>query len=163
MGFTPFIFGFKYVVSENFINCLLDEGVEINEFRVFNIDIENLKENYYLLFVPMIPNSEIIFSKSLLFPEKELLLPRNERKYLQVTNHEEYMKLIKSNSFIRWERICLKSKFESRSIINLQGLSNLFFSDSLLNKMVDNNLSNVLIKDDVQLVFEELVELVILF
>ncbi len=149
MGFSPFIFGFKYIVSQNFVDCLINEMVESNEFHLFKIDVKGLDLDYYLFFVPMIPSSEIDFSKSLLFPEKDLLT--GNRRYFDVANHGQYRELLKSNAFIRWEKIVISKKYQNNGIINLQGTSELFFSNSLVEKLLSQSLTNLVVKDNIEL------------
>lgn len=152
MGFSPFIFGIKHIVSQKFVDCLINEMVGSDEFHLFKIDINDIDGDYYLFFVPMIPSSEIDFSKSLLFPEKDIL--ESNKNYFDINDYGQYSELIKTNLFVRWEKIVLSKKFENKSIINLQGSSELFFSDSLMGEFISQGITNMIIRDKVSLYVE---------
>lgn len=149
MGFTPFFFGFKYIVSQNFVDCLMEVGVSKNQYNLIPIKINQSKIDSYLFFVPIIPSSEIYFSESLIYPEKDFL---NETKnYIKLKNYSDYLGIVKDNIFTRWEKIVLNKKYDNYDIINIQSESNLFFSDKLIAIFKSKEISNLVIKDKVML------------
>jgi hypothetical protein len=153
MGFSPFIFGCKYIVSQNFVDCLIEELVDPQEFHLFKMNIRGLDLDYYLFFTPMIPDTNIIFSKSLIYPEKDLL--SQTRNYFEINNYQEYQEINKKSLFNRWEKITLDKKFENNSIINIQSSSNLFFTDSLIERFKSKGITNFYTKDKIVLAFDE--------
>lgn len=153
MGFSPYAMGFKYIVSRRFIDCLMEIIIDKNQYNLIPITIGGVSDEYYLLFIPMIPSSEIIFSDSILYPESEFL--SKKKNYYKLENYSEYCELIKTELFNRWERIKLKKQYESYDILNIQAVSQMFFSERLTEKLFSKNITNLTIKNNIKLVFEK--------
>lgn len=143
MVFSPFIFGCKYVVSESFINCLFDAKVPPTDYQLKSIQIEGVKSNHYLFFVPMIKSEEIDFKNSIIFEEKDYLI--ENKNYLNIKNIKEYRQEIVNGKFLSFEKITLDKKYGDKSVISIQGAVNLFFSNPLLEMIQLNDISNLLI------------------
>ncbi len=141
MVFSPYIFGMNYIISQKFLDCIIDINVPLDEYRTFKIEIEKAECNYYLLFVPMIPAKEIIFFNSLLFPESERILTK--KKYYEVENYSDYLDLIEKKPLASFEKICLNKRYQSLHIIYSQGSADLFFSISLIQKLKAEKISGL--------------------
>lgn len=153
MGFSPYFFGCSYLVSRNFVNGLIAAEVNTDEYWLNEVVIKDTQNQFYLMYVPMIPDSEIKFNGSLLFPEREYL--QRERSYFKVQSFKDYQALIDKGIMFSFEKIMLPVKYKTRNIISIQGASNLFFSKKLLEKMKLRNLSSFIIpKRQIELVFE---------
>lgn len=146
--FSPFFFGYQYVVSQNFVDCLFEVGVSNNEYHLRKIEIENINVNinYYLFFVPFVPNTEIDFSNSILYPEEDLL-SRNKR-YYTFNSYQEFLQYSNNNLFYRWKKICLDKKYRNRDIIKLQINNKLFFSKRLIKKLQEKKITNLVVKNE---------------
>lgn len=142
MGFSPFLFGFNFIVNQKVVDCLLNLKVDTSEYCIFEIHIEDAKNTYYLLFVPVIPTSEIIFEESRMFLEKDFLSA--ERRYLNIKSFGEYQEFTMKNPFVTFDKICLDKKHEQKDIISIQATNELFFSDRLKNKLNEENVSNLI-------------------
>lgn len=151
IAFSPYFFGYKYIVSQKFVDCLEEGRVDESEYHLRKIEIVSIKEAYYLFFVPMISSSEIDFKKSLIYPEKDFL--SESKNYFDVNNYKEYCELLKNSYFNKWEKIVLNQKYKNRSIINLQASIHLFFSESLVKILKKRKISNLVIKEDIELLF----------
>ena len=151
MVFSPFFFGYEYIVSQKFVDCLEEEKVSKEEYHLRKIEIIDVEDSYYLLFVPMIPNTEIIFSKSLIYPTFDAL--SSEKEYFDIKNYEDYIKLQEKEPFNSFDKVVLNSKYQERSIIHLQGVTELFLRDSLVEKMLTRNISSFEVKQKILLSF----------
>ncbi|PQJ76519.1 hypothetical protein [Polaribacter glomeratus] len=151
MVFSPFFFGYEYIVSQKFVDCLEEEKVNKNEYHLRKIEIIDVKDNYYLLFVPMIPNTEIVFSESLIYPTFDAL--SSEKKYFDIKNYEDYIELQEKEPFNSFDKVVLNPKYQERSIIYLQGVTELFLRDSLVEKMLTNDVSSLEVKQKTLLSF----------
>ncbi|MGP1994250.1 hypothetical protein D9V96_020385 [Zobellia laminariae] len=151
MTFAPYFFGYKYVVSEKFVNCLSNVANTREEYHLREINIKGIDEKYYLLFIQMIPSSEINFSKSLFYSEN--IGGIDNKNYLQISDYGEYSKQIKETPFIKWERIVLNKEYEDRKIISLQASTELFFSNILIYVLKKNDVSNFIVREGCELVF----------
>ncbi len=152
--FTPFFFGYKYIVSQNFVDCLEEEKVSKNEYHLREIQIIDSEIRYYLLFVPMIPSTDINFSKSLVYNREEALLDE-KKQFLDINNYKEYRKSMDEDPFKDFEMICLDKKYKNNGIINCQGATELFFSESLIARLKAKNITNLVVPNrQIHLIFD---------
>ena len=152
--FTPFFFGYKYIVSQNFVDCLNEEKVSKSEYHLREVEIINVDIKHYLLFVPMIPSTEINFSKSLVYNRSEALLDE-KKQFLDINDYKEYRKSMDEDPFKDFEMICLDKKYEKNSIINCQGATELFFSESLIERLKTRKITNLVVpKRQTHLIFD---------
>lgn len=151
MAFSPFVFGFKYIVSQKFVDCLIEINISKSEFKIIPIEIQNAKTDYYLFFTPMISDKEIIFSKSLVYPERDFL--EENKNYYKIENYNSYLKLLDKNLFNRWEKVMLNKKYKNYNIVNVQSINNLFFSRVLTEKFESKKIDSLVIKNQINLCF----------
>ena len=85
------------------------------------------------MYIPVIPETEIRFNESLIFPERQYLEP--QKSYLKVETYKDYESLIEEGIMFNFERVVLPIKYRDRKIISIQGVGNLFFSTSLIEKL----------------------------
>lgn len=157
MVFSPFFFGCKYVVSQKVVDCFRSVGVSKIEYNLIPVDIKNTSKKYYLLFVPVIANKEIIFSKSYIYHKDDTLL--DQKNYLPIKSYGDYQEVMKKDPFHSFARICLPNRYESRDIISVQGAVDLFFSERLIECLQGIGATNFEIPErQVELVFSELAE-----
>ena len=144
MGYTPHLFGFPYLISQKVVECLEEENVSKEEYHLLKVDIKGLDQNYYLLYVPWIRNSEIIFSESLIYSTFDA--NSHSKKYFDIKDYNDYIELQNKEPFNSFDKVVLSQKYQSKSIISIQGITELFLSDSLVEKILKKNISSFEIK-----------------
>lgn len=145
MGYSPYYFGFHFLVSQKFVDILDKNEIDNTEYHLIKVNIDKIKTNYFLFYVPWISNTEINFSESLIYPSIEALSPN--KNYFEVRDYDAYCELNKTNPITNFERVVLDNKYSNRDIISVQGVSNLFFSDRLIEAVTSENVSNFEIRD----------------
>lgn len=153
MGYTPHFFGFHYLISQKVANCLKEENVSKEEYHLLKVDIKGLDEDYYLLYVPWISSSEIVFSESLIYGTFDA--NSSDKKYFDIKNYDDYNELQEKEPFNSFDKVVLSHQFKTKSIISIQGITELFFSDSLAEKILAKNVSSFKIKQKALLSFTE--------
>ncbi|CAL2104155.1 conserved protein of unknown function [Tenacibaculum sp. 190130A14a] len=151
--FTPHFNGYKYIISEKFLECLKELEVSEEDYKIRKVHITGTEQNYYLLFIPMIPTSEIVFSKSAIFPEEDALIDEVDRRYLSFKNYQEFKDYSEENLFYRWAKIALDKHYAKRDIISLQ-TGSIFFSDRLVQYFKFRSITSLVIKNGPVLVFD---------
>lgn len=145
MVFSPFMFGFEYIVSEKFVSCLIEANVSQDDYTLFPIELKDVNQRFYLFFVPMIPVSEVDFSKSLLYPNIQIL--DDDKTYLNVNSYEEYCKLNETNPLNSFEKMTLPGKYKKKEVLSVQGASRIFLSESLIDLLKSNEISNLIVPE----------------
>ncbi len=154
MIFSPYMFGFKYVVSEKFITCLRELEVSEMEYNLFSITLEGVTENYYLLFIPWVASEEVDFSKSMAYPDDEA--QEEKKTYFKLKSYDEYDELMDTNPFISFDKICLPETYKKNDLLGVQAEVKLFFSNRLIKKLTDSSISGLVIPEkQVELCFNK--------
>ena len=153
MGYTPHLFGFQYLISQTVVECLKEENVSKEQYHLLEIDIKGLDEDYYLLYVPWISNSEIIFSESLIYATFDA--NSHNKKYFDIKDYNDYIELQDKEPFNSFDKVVLSQQYQRRSIISIQGITELFFSDSLVEKILKKDVSSFEVKQKTLLSFSE--------
>lgn len=143
MMFSPFMFGFQYIVSQKFVNCLKEANVPEEDYTLFPLEINEIDEKYFLFFVPMIPMETFNFSNSLIYPTSQKL--DKEKTYFDVNTNEEFVNVIKVTPLFSFEKVSLPTKYNNKKIISLQGSTRMFISKDLIDVLSKNNVSNIVI------------------
>ncbi|MCV6630443.1 MAG: hypothetical protein OIF50_11375 [Flavobacteriaceae bacterium] len=153
MVYTPHFFCFNYLVSQKVVDCLKEENVSLEEYHVLKVNIKEVDEAYYLLYVPWIDFSEIVFSESLVYSTFDA--NSSDKKYFEINNHDEYMELQDKEPFNSFDKVVLNHKYQKRNLISIRGITELFFSDSLVERMLAKNVSSFEVKQRTLLSFTE--------
>lgn len=140
MGFCPYFFGCNYLISEKVFEVLNEIQIDKSEINFLPVELRNDSSKYFILFVPMIPHEEIIFTESILYPSRQQILEKKD--YFEINSFEEYKENIKKSVFMNFEKIVLPKKYETRKIINTQAVGNLFFSEKLVESCFNSNLTS---------------------
>ena len=125
MDICPFCPSITAVISGKMKKILEDLNVSKNEYALKCIHIKGYEEEYYVLFIPVIPISEIIFSKSVIETSDNI----------RINNVEEF-ETIHIPKFFR--KLTLKEKFKDRELITTRALP-VFFSDRIVEAMKKEN------------------------
>lgn len=154
MGFTPYFFGCPFVVSNEFVNCLLDCRVASTEYRLFNLKLKGVQQDFYLIWLPMIGLKEVNFLQSKIYRSKDMLNPNKE--YVEIGSVEDFEDYrAKKRDLTSFEKISLPPTYSSRDIIFVQGIGNLFFSSRLIKTILSHDISGFTIpKLQVELTFD---------
>ncbi len=145
MVFSPFVFGAEYVVTSKFLSCLEKVGVSKNEYQAKKMSISGLGDDFYLLFVPVIPTTDICFSKSLIYDDDDDA-PFGSKSNLNIKTYAKYLEVEQENPFISFEKISIDAKFSDSDILFFQASNDLFFSERLYDKLRQENVSSLIRK-----------------
>lgn len=146
MTFSPFIRGFKYVVSEFFINCLIEYGIKKSEFCTKEIEIRDSNRKFFLLFIPVISSDLINFEESVLY--KILLFNVKFERYLNIRDFNSYQKALEELTFVSFEKVALSEEvIGKKSILNIQTSTKLYFEENLFNYLIGKGITNLYLEE----------------
>jgi len=149
--FAPYLIGIKYIVSKKFVDCLLDLRVPTDQYELFPTRIKGVSEKFFLFFVPMLETKQIVFSRSLIYPDIEI--SKKEKSYIRIDSFEQYCEFLNTNPLVSFQRIVLPKKFSFFDILSVQGAGDLFFSEKFLELLKTRGVSSLEITDEVNLKF----------
>lgn len=148
MGYGPSIMAFTSVFSKNFYDLVKD--FNIGQHKLFEVIVEDTSKNYYFIYLESILNNKIIFEKSNIFTGH---VKTDDYKSFKVTKYEEYLELNKVNPLIQFDKIAIDKKYEIFDIISLQSSTGLFFSEKLIKRMEQANITGYTVKENIKLEF----------
>ncbi len=158
MDFTPGSFILKHIVSNDLRKVLMKSNNENNSLVFLDINLKDVNTNYSLLFVPIIPMSEVVFQKSICYVSKNHRFIKGkgvvfDKDYLDINSYSDFQNMDYSihNS---WEKLVLPSKYKEKSILKLQMSPHLFIASSISSVIESSNLSNIRFIDKIVLEFE---------
>ena len=157
MGYAQYIVGFPYLISQNVMECLKESKVPQKEYFLLKVNIKYPNDkpvslDYYLIYVPWIPSSEIIFSKSLIYDQFKVSLS-GERTYIPIKTYKEYLKLEKNNPFLGFDKIVLPAKYKRRKLINLKVTTDYYFHNTLVERLLSKAITGIEIASKPELHF----------
>jgi len=138
MRFSPYMNGFKYIVSEQFVKVLKEN--KINDYVIKEIKLKGAKKKYFLFFVPKVLFNEINFKKSLIYRGNSF--GGKPIEYLKIKNYQDFLNLQEKFTFLTFEKICLRNKHKNKDIIWVQGSVYLFFKINLIEKIINEKITN---------------------
>lgn len=122
-------------VSEKVKNILEDLNVSKDEYVLKPIKVKGYEGPYYLFFVKVLPESEIIYSKT--------LFRNNETKELCKFDSDDDVRQKIKDGILCASEIHLDSKHASRDIISIQYHPADFFSQRLVDAFREHNVKGV--------------------
>ncbi len=146
MGYSPYILGFKCIVSDTFRKILEQYGRE-NDYLLFPVEIRAAVGPFYLLFLPYISSDNIVFSKSEIFSGTKL-----RRIKVPIMNYDAYKQFIASNASDFFEKVVLPQKFD-RNIICIQGIPDFFISKEFRDELVAAGVTGMEVLESCELEF----------
>lgn len=150
MGFSPYFLGCSFIISQKFLECLREFGVNDNQFNVLPINIRGADISMYILYVSMIPLELIDFRESLLIDASNPY----SKGVATIESYQEFRNGQESGVFFEFQKICIPEKFQRESILNLQAESNLFFSEELVRFLLTKDISGFeILKRQTELIF----------
>lgn len=132
MGYAPEYHGLHDIYSETYINII--KTFDLSEYSLFDFDIENVLEKYYLMFVKTIPTSEIIFSNSIIYTGHKMM---NNLKYHPLNSYQNYRDFKEVLPLARFEKIAIPKNYYGKDILAIQPSSKLFYSEKLIDFLLD--------------------------
>ena len=132
MGYAPEYHCLHNIYSEKYIEIVKTHG--IGDYSIFDFEIENVKEKYYLMFVKTITTPEIIFDNSTLYTGHKIM---NNLKYYSVENYEQFRQLLEREPLIRYEKVAISKEYYGRDIISVQATAGHFYSEKLIDFLLD--------------------------
>lgn len=145
------VFGFlNFILSQKYIDII--KAFNIGNFKTFDFEIEGVSEKYYLIFVNGVPTSEIDFEKSVIYTGHKIL---NNVKYYTVNNYSEFLSLLEKVPLATYEKIAISKEYYGRDIISIQGTGRPFYSEKLIDFLLDCGITGLEIsyKNSMQLEF----------
>lgn len=150
MGYAPEYHCLHNIYSEKYIEILKTHS--IGDYSVFDFEIENVKEKYYLMFIKTITTPEIIFDKSVLYTGHKIL---NNVKYFSVNNYGEFLTLLEKEPLVTYETVAISKEYYGRDIISVQATAGHFYSEKLIDFLLDCGVTGLAVKynNSIQLEF----------
>ena len=158
MDFTPGSFILKHIVSNDLRRALTRSNNGNNSLMFLDINLKDVNANYSLLFVPIIPMSEVVFKKSICYVSKNRRFIKGkgivfDKDYLEINSYSDFQNMGYS-IHNKWEKIVLPSKYKEKSILKLQMSPHLFVAGDISSVIESSNLSNIRFIDKIILEFE---------
>lgn len=140
MGFSPFFFGCRYVVSNRFLDCLKRSGASLDEYRAFPLTLKGVDELFYLFWAPMLPAEEINFKESVIY--STAFKPTTHKKYHDVQSYADYCDLREEITMLDFEKVSIPRRYEDWKVLNLQISADLFLSPDVVALMLEEKLTS---------------------
>jgi hypothetical protein len=141
MGYAPNYHCLFNTYSEKYINIIKTHS--IGDYSLFDFEIENVKEKYYLMFIKTITTPEIIFDNSILYTGHKIM---NNLKYYSVENYEQFIQLLEREPLIRYEKVAISKEYYGRDIISVQATAEHFYSEKLIDFLLDCGVTGLAVK-----------------
>ncbi|MCO6164496.1 hypothetical protein [Flavobacterium sp. NRK F7] len=142
MSYAPQYHCLYNIYSEKFINIL--KAFNIGDYSLFDFEIKDVSEKYYLMFIKTIPSSELIYDKSIIYTGNKFL---NNVKYLPVNNYQDYLDLNKDEGLLtNFEKITISKEHYGKDIIEVQVTSKPYYSEKLVDFLLDCGITGLEIK-----------------
>lgn len=138
MGYTENVSFLNNVFSEKYISILKD--FEIGHYTTFEVAIQEVIEKYYMLFIETIRLDQINFEKSVIFKG---LSPKVGDDNIIIKNFEEYNDFTKTSPIHNFEKISISKEHLGKDIIKIQATSKLFYSEKLINFLLDSGITGL--------------------
>ena len=138
------------IYSKKYIDII--KSFDIGKMKIFDFEIEDVLNKYYLMFIETILLDEVDFKKSTIVTGFKHL---KTIKYHNINNREEYHNFKQQNPISTFEKIVIDIKYKERDIISVQGAGKLFYSERIIDFLIDCNVTGLDIKynNSIELVF----------
>ena len=148
MDFSPFCLSLLAVVSNKMKQILEKLNVSKDEYVLKRISIKGFYEDFYLLFVPIIQNTEFVYSKCIFIDRSNRI---NRKIY---NNREEYLSDPQFYDYSAF-KITLNVKYSDYDLLWPQGCGCLF-SERIVNAMREENIVGYAITKEGGYFYQEL-------
>lgn len=138
MGYTPNITFLKDVLSSKYIGIL--NQFNINKYKIFEVEIENLDEKYYLFYPLTIVLEDINYERSLIYTGHKIM---KNVKYYSINTYKEYREFKTLNPIHSFEKISISKEYENLDLISIQGTGRNFYSERLIEGLLKNQITGL--------------------
>ncbi|OXE99607.1 hypothetical protein BC749_12420 [Flavobacterium araucananum] len=141
MGYAPIISYLNEAFSYKYVSILKEYNID--NYGTFKIEIQDVLERYYLLFNKTICLDEIDYKESTLVTGHAMM---DNLKYYKVENEFEYIEFKQKNPLGKFDKISISKEFFGKDIICIQPLANPFYSEKLINGLINEGITGLEIK-----------------
>lgn len=132
MEYGP-VFSFLYCIySERFISIL--KSFNLGSYKLFDFEICDVVDKYYLLFIQSIILEEIIYNKSTVITGYKQL---NDIKYHSINNAQDFIEFKQKEPTSNFETLTIPKKYYGRDIIDIQATALPFYSEKLIDFLLN--------------------------
>ena len=124
--------------SEKYIDII--KVFNIGKHKIFDFEIDSIKQKYYLLFIESISTPEIIFDKSLIYTGHKIL---KNIKYYPIKTYQEFQILLETQPLATYEKIVISKKHFGKDIISIQSTGGHFYSERLIDILLDSGITGL--------------------
>ncbi len=128
MSTCPFVTNLEAIVSEKVKNIIENLHVRQNEFYMKEIHVRNFNEPYYLLFIPLIKDSDFCF------PECRFWNSTTNKRDIVFQDRDSWFKAIG----VQFQKVVLKSVYKDFDLIATSG-GGTFFSKRIITEFEKQN------------------------
>ena len=128
MSTCPFVTNLEAIVSEKVKDIIENLHVEQNEFYMKEIHVRNCDEPYFLLFIPLIKDSDFCF------PECRFWNSMTNERDIVFPDRDSWFK----TSGIQFQKVALKSSYKNFDLIATRG-GGTFFSERIITEFEKQN------------------------
>ena len=150
MEYGPYYHFLYNIYSEKYITII--KHFKIGDYKIFDFEINNVTEKYFLLFIKALTYHDVNFNSSTIITGKKIL---NNLKYHEIKSRDEYIEFKLKNPLAKFEKIAISKEFYGKDIIAIQGAPDYFYSEKLIDFLLDCGITGLEVsyKNSIQLEF----------
>lgn len=142
MSYAPEYHCLHYIYSEKFINIL--KAFNIGDYSLFDFEIKDVPEKYYLMFIKNVTLPELIYDKCVIYSGHPVL---NNVRYYPVNNYQDYLDLNKNEELLNdFEKIAISKEHYGKDIIEIQAGGYPYYSEKLIDFLLDCGITGLDVK-----------------
>lgn len=138
MWYGPVFSFLNNIYSEKYINIIKTFNIDL--FNVFEFQIEEISEMYYLMFLKTVTLDEIYFDKSVVTTGYKV---NSSIKYHKIKTKDEFILFQENNPICSFEKIVVPEEYFGKDIINIQSIGKHFYSERLINFLIVNKINGL--------------------
>ncbi|MXN91125.1 hypothetical protein GR160_07765 [Flavobacterium sp. Sd200] len=141
MGYRENISFIKSLHSEKYIKIL--EAFDIGNCTTFEVNINDVQQKYFMMFIETIRLDEINYKKSVVITGHKAT---NNIIYHKIDNRDEYLEFRQKNVLGGFEKIAISKIHFGKDIINIQATPRPFYSEKLIDFLLDCKITGLEVK-----------------
>ncbi|GIQ57834.1 hypothetical protein Flavo103_09700 [Flavobacterium collinsii] len=138
MGYSPEITFLNRAFSSKYLGIVKE--YEVENLGIFEIDIKDVLQKYYLLINKAVCLTEIDFSKSIIVTGHSIM---DNVKFHHMNDHFEYVEFLQKNPLANFKVISISKKNYGKDIIDVQSVVNPFYSEKLITRLLDEGITGL--------------------
>lgn len=150
MEYGPVYHYLYRIYSEKYINII--KRFSIGDYKTFNFKVEDVNKMFHLLFIRSVTLNEIFYDKSIVVTGHKIV---NNIKYHNIKTSQEYIEFNKNFPTGGFKKLTISKKYYGRDIIQTEVNSLPFYSEKLIDFLLDCGITGLEIKykNSIQLEF----------